>query len=74
MGFVTHEKDGVAETNDGVDLWETVPRLLNANHYCVLATANAAGAAVAYAVSKGNLTKVKEYYTGPEITALIDPP
>ena len=43
MGFVTHEKDGMAETNDGVDLWETVPRLLNANHYCVLATANAAG-------------------------------
>jgi hypothetical protein len=37
-------------------------------------TSNAAGAAVAYAVAKGNLTKVKEYYTGPEITALIDPP
>lgn len=33
----------MAKANDGVDLWEVVPRLLNANHYCVLATANAAG-------------------------------
>jgi hypothetical protein len=26
---------------------------------------------VAYAVAKGNLTKVKEYYSGPEITGMI---
>ncbi len=34
-------------------------------------TANAAGAAVAYAVAKGNLAKVKEYYSGPEITGIV---
>ena len=40
---MTHEKDGIAEADDGVELWGMVPRLLDANHYCVLATANAAG-------------------------------
>lgn len=35
-------------------------------------TANAAGAAVAYAVAKGNLAKVKEYYSGPEITGIVE--
>ncbi len=34
-------------------------------------TANAAGAAVAYAIAKGDLSKVEEFYTGPEITGLI---
>ena len=40
---MTDEEDGVAETDAGVDLWWMVPQLLNANHYCVLATADAAG-------------------------------
>ena len=37
-------------------------------------TSTAAGAAVAYAVAKGDIAKVKEYYTGPEITGLINKP
>jgi hypothetical protein len=40
---MTDEEDDVAETDAGVDLWWMVPQLLNANHYCVLATADAAG-------------------------------
>ncbi len=34
-------------------------------------TSTAAGAAVAYAVSKGNMATVKQYYTGPEITGIV---
>lgn len=40
---MTEEEDGMAETDGGVDLWWMVPQLLGANHYCVLATADAAG-------------------------------
>jgi uncharacterized protein YhbP (UPF0306 family) len=33
----------MGENDSGVDLWWMVPHLINANHYCVLATADAAG-------------------------------
>jgi hypothetical protein len=35
-------------------------------------TSTAAGAAVAYAVAKGDMAKVKEYYTGPPIDGLVN--
>jgi hypothetical protein len=35
-------------------------------------TSTAAGAAVAYAVAKGDIAKVKEYYSGPAIDGLIN--
>ena len=34
-------------------------------------TSTAAGAAVAYAVAKGNLKRVKDFYAGPDLTALL---
>jgi len=37
-------------------------------------TASAAGAAVAYAVAKGNMNLVTQYYSGPPITALVKKP
>jgi hypothetical protein len=36
-----------------------------------LKTSTAAGAAVAYAIAKGNMNKVSEYYSGGPITGLI---
>lgn len=36
-------------------------------------TSTAAGAAVAYAVSKGNMAVVKQFYNGPEITGIVVP-
>jgi hypothetical protein len=37
-------------------------------------TAWAASAAVVYAVARGNMNKVREYYQGPDITGLVKPP
>ena len=41
------------------------------NTLTTLDTAHAASAAIAYAVAKGDMVRVREFYTGPDIDAFV---